>query len=57
MTNPIADDPHRERCHTVGELRNALKDYPDDQPLVINHNDVELENVTVHDDDDRVVLY
>jgi len=51
-----ADDSHRDRCHTVGELRDALEDYPDDRPLTIDHNDVELENVIV-DDGDRVVLY
>jgi len=45
-----ADDSHCDRCHTVGELRDALKDSPDDRPLSIDHNDAELENVSVHDD-------
>ena len=50
------DDSHCDRCHTVGELRDVLEDYPDDRALTIDHNDVEFENVIV-DDGDRVVLY
>lgn len=57
MVDPIADDSRRERCHTVGELRDALADLPDDQPLTIDHKSAEFENVIVRDDDDQVVLY
>lgn len=52
-----ADDSHRDRCRTVGELRDALEDYPDDRPLTIDHNGPEYENVIVDDEDDSVVLY
>jgi len=57
MTDPTADDSHCERCHTVGELRDALADLSDDRPLTIDHRSAEFENVIVRDDDDQVVLY
>jgi len=57
MPDPTAGDSHRERCHTVGELRDVLADFPDDRPLSIDHDGVELENVTVHNENDRVVIY
>jgi len=52
-----SEDSHYDRCFTVGQLRAALEEYPDDRPLTIDHNEPEFENVIVDDDDDSVVLY
>lgn len=50
------DDSHPDRYHTVGELRDALEEYSDDRPLIIDHNGPEFENVIIDDEDDSVVL-
>ena len=51
------DDLRCDRCSTVGELRDALEEFPDDRPLTIDHNGPEFKNVIVDDEDDSVVLY
>jgi len=51
-----ADDPYSDRCHTVGELRDALEEYSDDRPLIIDHNGPEFNDVVIDDRDGSVVL-
>ena len=36
MKLKIKGDKMKKSCNTVGELREALKNYPDDKPLIID---------------------